>query len=381
MFSNHKGASVVVAQLERFMPPYCRNPECEWHRPEAAANRARFHRIGWRTIQRKPYRIPKFRCLKCRAIVSSSFFGFSYRDRLEPNYAELLFLKNGGMTKLRLAERFRCSRDTILRRLRKIARQSVLVQAKLTEKLKIEESIAYDGIENFAFSQFDPNNINHAIGRASYFVYDFNFCPFNRKGVMSPAQKLKKKRIENTHGRYPAHTIRESTRRIVDRLVERTPGDLHFHSDNHYAYRDVIRPRGKRIVHHITPARAVRNFQNDLFAINHLDLLTRQRASSFKRETIAFSKHSVAMLEDFALLVIEKNFMRPIFEKKHAKDPSANRESPAMRVGITNRIFRFNELFKVRVTKTQVRLNEDAKNLFERVDLLSRRPIQAYTGI
>lgn len=381
MFSNPKGASVVVAELRRFTPPYCRNPECTWHQPSVASKEARFHRIGWRKVQRKPYRIPKFRCLSCRAIVSSSFYGFSYRDRLEPNYAELLFLKNGGATKLRLAELFKCSRDTILRRLRKVARQSVLTQAKLMEGLKLEESIAYDGIENFAFSQFDPNNINHAVGRDSYFVYDFNFCPINRKGTMTAGQKIKKKRIENIHGRYPGNTIMKSTCRIVDRLIARADGDLHFHSDNHYAYRDVIRTRKHRIVHHITPARAARNFQNELFAINHLDLLTRQRTSSFKRETIAFSKHSVAMLEDFALLVVEKNFMRPIFEKKHVKDPSANRESPAMRIGIANHILTFNELFKTRITKAQVSLNEDWQALFERIDPFSRRPIQKYPGI
>jgi hypothetical protein len=109
--------------------------------------------------------------------------------------------------------------------------------------------------------------------------------------------------------------------------------------------------------------------------VNYLDLQIRQEAASFRRETIAFNKHSIAMLESYFLYVLYRNYMRPKFFKSPLGDPRS-RESPAMRVGVADRIFAFREFFGVRVLPTQVALNEDWKNLYHRVDVLSRRPIK-----
>jgi DNA-binding transcriptional MocR family regulator len=88
-----------------------------------------------------------------------------------------------------LARDLGCSLDTIQRRFRELAAQGLIQQAKKTERLKIREPIAFDGLENFAFSQYDPNNINHAFGKESLFLYDFNYCPINRKGRMTDTQR------------------------------------------------------------------------------------------------------------------------------------------------------------------------------------------------
>jgi hypothetical protein len=104
-------------------------------------------------------------------------------------------------------------------------------------------------------------------------------------------------------------------------------------------------------------------------------LQIRQETAAFRRETIAFSKHSIAMLEGYFLYVLYRNYLRPKFFKKPVGDPRS-KESPAMRVGITDRILTFHELFDLRVLPTHVELNEDWKNLYHRVDPLSRRPIK-----
>jgi hypothetical protein len=122
-------------------------------------------------------------------------------------YEEIHSLLNNGWTKLETARFLNCSLETVQRRARKIARQSLLVQAKACAGLEIKESIAFDGLENFSYSQYDPNNINHAVGRESYFAYDFNFVPFNRKGRMSAGQVCKKKTLENKHGKYPSRSL------------------------------------------------------------------------------------------------------------------------------------------------------------------------------
>ena len=358
-------------------PPYCTNPLCRWHDPEISAVEGQFSKQGSRPVTRFPYVTKRYACKRCGKGISDSFFHLFYRDRTESTYGEILHALTKNKNKIATAEDLGCSLDTVQRRFRKLASQGLLIQAKKTEQLKIRESIAYDGIENFAFSQFDPNNINHAIGRDSFFLYDFNYAPLNRKGRMSNFQVRKKRRIENKFGAYPKDAIRTTTRKIISRLLERTEGELLFHSDKHFMYRDAIAslPDRKRIKHLITPAKVARNFRNRLFAINHCDLLTRQRLAPFKRETVSHAKHSIAMVESFSIHMVVKNFLRSVFLKKHKRNPTTNSESPAMRVGIETKILTFQEFYRIRYVKTQVKLNEDWLNFVNRVDPYSRRKI------
>lgn len=273
--------------------------------------------------------------------------------------------------------------STVRAKMRKLARQTLLIWARDTQRLMIDEPLAYDGIENFSFSQYDPNNINHAVGKESFFVYDFNFAPLNRKGRMSERQKQRKRQLEEKLGAYPKDAIESSTKRLFERLLSKAEGTLHLHTDNHFAYRRaLLRVTGnKRIAHSITPAKVARNYRNKLFAINHLDLLTRQETTAFKRETISFAKHPIAMVESFLLYAGYKNYMRPVFLKKHKKEPTLNEETPAQRLGIRGKRLTFREMFKTRITKAQVKLNEDWERFFYRLEPTSRRPILAYKGI
>lgn len=259
-----------------------------------------------------------------------------------------------------------------------MARWDILRHAKFTERLKVEEPIVYDGLENFAYSQYDPNNLNHAVGKHSLFTYDFNLCPINRKGRMSPAQKVKLREIERTHGRYPKNAIRVSTRRLFNRLLEKTPGKLVLYSDRHYQYRQVVEEDlGEDKFDHIKISSKVhRNYRNPLFAVNNIDLQARHNLAAFKRETIAFSKHSIAMQESFTLYVLYRNYMRPKFYQKHRSDPECTKKSPAMELKLTDRVLSFKEMF-TRVLPTQVDLHEDWTALIHRIDPLSRYPIKS----
>lgn len=259
-----------------------------------------------------------------------------------------------------------------------MSRWGLLAHAKFCATLKVKEPIVYDGLENFSFSQYDPNNINQAMGKDSFFVYEFNFCPLNRKGAMMPGQKLKKMKIEKVFGRYPGDAIRTSTKRIFERLLERTEGKLTIFTDKHFQYRRVVEfdLAGKNISHQKISSKITRNFLNPLFPVNYLDLQIRQENSAFRRETIAFSKHSIAMQESYFSYILYRNYMRPKFFKKLKSDPRSL-ESPAMRVGLTRKILKFEEFFRERVLPTQIELCTDWRNLYQRVDPQSRRPIKA----
>ena len=289
-----------------------------------------------------------------------------------------------GVSNEAIARRCHTSEWLVRFRLQKMSRWSLLQHAFLVQTLPVREALVYDGLENFSYSQYDPNNVNHAIGRESFFTYDFNFSPMNRKGRMSERQKTQKELLEKQFGKYPPSAIRKSTRDLFKRLHQKSIGDtLFLFSDNHFQYRRVVERDLKdlKIEHHKVSSKVYRNSKNKLFAVNHFDAQIRHNSGAFKRETIAFSKHSIAMMEKFVLFATYKNYLRPLFFKKHKKMPDSNKKSPAMMVGLTKKIFRFHEFFSERITYPQISLHKDWEDLFFRRDLFSRRSIAAYNGI
>lgn len=262
-------------------------------------------------------------------------------------------------------------------RLIKMSRWSILAHAARTQDIGIQEPIVYDGLENFSFSQYDPNNINHAVGKKSLFIYDFNFAPINRKGAMSAWQKRRKKVLENKFSAYPRSAIRSTTARIFSRLLKKNE-KLVLYTDRHFQYRRAIKwDLGEHKIEHIqVSSKIARNYKNPLFAVNNIDLMARHNLSAYKRETIAFAKHSIAMQESYALYMAYRNYMRPKFWGTHRSDPLSAKKSPAMELGIERKILKFEDFFSYRVPKTHVRLNEDWENLYHRVDPHSRRPIK-----
>jgi len=381
MIQQLRSTSREIQRQASFRPPYCPNPCCKFHKRSGL----RFYsRYGWKKIQRFPYKTRRYICTHCNKTFSFTFFFLDHRERAWGLNETIWSLFIDKSTKCSIARRIGHSERLVRDRLSKMARFSLLKHAYLTRNLPIGEKIVYDGLENFAFSQYDPNNINHAIGKDSLFTYDYNFSPMNRKGRMSPRQKAQKRRLERAFGPYPRDSIRTQTRRIIERLHKRCPSNvLRFLSDNHFQYRRAIQEdlASLKIMHTRVSSKIYRNYRNQLFAVNHLDMLTRHLLVPFGRETIAGSKHSIAMLEAFTLLATYKNYLRPKFLKRHKTDSTAKLRSPAMEVGVAQKILSFREFFQNRVTLRQVELSEDWRNLVERKDPHSRRFIIAYNGI
>lgn len=377
----------IKRQLQRestFSPPYCPNPKCTFHDRKTAHGTSFWSSHGVKSLKRFPYAQVRFRCKKCRRTFSASFFKLHYRQRVWGLNEQIHALYQNGATKRGTGRLLKVSEHLVRIRLRKMKEWGLLQHAKLTENFKIKEAIVYDGIENFSFSQYDPNNTNHAVGKQSLFVYDFNFAPLNRKGRMSIKQRRRKLWLEEQFGAYPKAAIRTSTNRLFQRLLEKTePRELTIYSDQHLQYRRVVNEDlcGEKI-HHITVSSKIsRNYANPLFPVNNIDLQLRQNSTSFKRETISFPKHSIAHMESFILHVMYRNYMRPKFWGTHRSDPLSSKRSPAMELGIADKILSFKDMFRERVTRYQVSLNEDWKNFLMQIDPFSRRPIKTYSVI
>ncbi len=372
-------AKEALKRQKNFIPPYCPNPKCVHHHGAESF----YIKWGWKKTLKFPYFNQRYQCKSCRQTFCYTFFKLGFREKLTDLNKKIFKLNLCSASKRHIARELNVSERLIRDRQSKMARWALLTHAKWTKNLKIEEGIVYDGLENFSYSQYDPNNINHAIGKDSLFTYDFNFAAMNRKGRMSERQKIVKAELELEHGPYPRGMIREKTASIFRRLYNKTDKNLLLYSDNHYLYRRALKYdlSDCEIHHDITPSTQTRNYKNKLFVVNNFDMQIRQTCSAFRRETIAFSKHSVAMVEKFVLQMCFKNYMRSIFYKKHKRDPETLTTSPAMKVGIAQKILKFDEFYKNRITIHQVDLNEDWLNLVKKVDPHSRRKIRAYNGI
>jgi len=370
----------IERQLQReaaFEPPFCPRKKCSYHHPSKGRDRF-WRKHGMMVLKRFPYAAQRFQCLACKATFSASLFRLHYRQKVWGLNFEIFRLRRNGATKRGISREIHRSERLVRTRFRNMARWAELKHAKLIEELKIEEPVVYDGLENFAFSQYDPNNINHAVGKRSLFVYDFNLAPLNRKGRMTEWQKRKKGDLEREHGKYPTDAIRTTTRAIFNRLLERCPKGLTLYTDDHFQYRRVVNidlHEEKPITHLRTSSKVHRNFHNPLFAVNNIDLQARQNVSSFQRETISFSKHEISMQDDFLLYAVQRNYMRPKFWGTHRSDPQCSQRSPAMELKITDKIWSFEEFFQERVMPTHVKLNEDARARYERRCCFSRRTI------
>jgi len=370
-----KSIKRALEKQNNFRPPYCPNNLCAYHHHPTAHW---FQKYGWNSLKNFPYKMRRGRCLRCRKTFTYSFFKLEFGEQHRTLNPTIFRLYTTGLSKCEIARIVRHSEHLVRCRLSKMARWALLQHAQWTQNLSLSEPIVYDGLENFSHSQYDPNNINHAIGKNSYFTYDFNFAPMNRKGKMNMDQKLRKKELEVQFGKYPSNILRTTSKRVFQRLFEKSDKAwLSLYTDEHFQYKKALQfdLRNEEILQETTSSKAARNFQNPLFAVNNFDLLIRQKSAAFKRETIAFSKHSISMVEKFVLAMIQKNYMRPIFYKKHVRDPKVHSDSPAMRVGVCRKILSFHEFFKVRHTASQVPLNEDWFQFYLKKDPLSRRKI------
>ena len=360
-------------QIIEFKVIYCPTPHCPNHLIKTKRiQRQNFVRIGFfRRISGQM--VQRFRCRKCGTALSENIASMDYRNkkrRLNPKIFDMFV---DGLSNRQIARRLNVDETLVRNRLWKLAKQSFLIQSEKTKKLKISEVISYDGVENFAKSQYEPNNINHAIGMNSYFIYDFNFSPLNRKGRMSDRQKLNDAKLQKSLGRFSRDAVRASTNLIFSRLNDRrAPGSaLCIASDQHYQYRRSVeidlRHYGINITHKTISSKAPRVYKHILFAVNHSDLLLRQHIKAFSRETISFSKTHAAMVQKYALFMIWKNYMRAQFTKKHKVNPKSNVQSPAMAIGLEKKVLVFKELFRIRKNISQILVHAEWRNYFNSV--------------
>jgi hypothetical protein len=357
---NELSPNTYRLRQDAFIPPFCPNFRCPYHSPHLEDRSSPFYwKIGWLYTGRAPYVNRRYRCKHCQSKFCYSYFFHFYRTRLGSSDQSIFELHDTGASLRKIGRLINRSEHHVRQRKKKLADWGRNQHLKLIENKKIQGPLVYDGLETFSKSQYDPCHINHMITKESLFVIYFGYAPLNRKGAMTPEQRLKLLKME----RYPKNAVYRNTtsvhREVLRRVKENTK--LVVHTDDHPSYKKSVkrtnRSKNNKIVHLVTPSRDHRGRNNHLFAVNHMDLLCRQQSAPMRRETIAFAKKPTALLDAYTLLMVRKNYMRPCFIKKQVRDPTAHTHTPAMKEGICKKKFTFKDFYGgVRVPDTHLRV-------------------------
>lgn len=354
------------------IPPYCPNPGCEFH---FGTNSTFYVKNGSTKTEKAPFQNQRFKCKGCKTQFSSNTFGIDFRKRAVGISESILHYSMNGMSNNSIARLLKVAEATIRDRLKTLARQSLFFE-KEHYPGRIQEDVAYDGFETFIHSQYSPCYVNTAVGSHSMFIYHNTFSPLNRKGRMTQEQKVKNRELILKHGLYPQDAVYRESVYIMDSLSKLADGYT-LYTDEHKSYLRAYRSIQSGMIHETISSKVRRDTENPLFPINRLHMIYRHSFSSQQRETISFQKHEAALMEKIQLMKIYLNFMRPKFVKKNKYDPHAHEWSPAMYVGVSDRVLEFEDIFNVRKLKTQVHLDHREGQFIDRIYPSSRQTIVA----
>jgi len=349
-----------------FVPPFCPHRDCPRHRRD---DPTAFSFVRHGSYKRKGDLrvVPRFRCSTCRGTLSEQTFSTTYYlkcpELLPPVAAGL----EAGSAHRQLARSLGCAPSTVTRLSERLGRHAMLLHALALERLEqIQEPVIYDHFETFAASQEQALGIGTAVGQSSWFIYELDYVLHRRGGRRTPAQQARQ--IGPVpRGKGYGHAFRSTLDRLEGKVAPARR--LTLVTDDHPGYR--LAPRhASKVDHQVfanpnraykgaprSPEAIVRDWQ--MFATDQLHGLLRHSLAHHRRETIAFGRRHNAVLERVALMAVWRNFIKMRSERKP-------RDTPAMRVGLTDRPWSWSHALARRLFPSRVRLPATWQALYRR---------------
>ncbi len=362
----------------QFRPPYCPNSQCSYH-SLSTEDRSFYCGDGWQETSSFPFKNRRFKCKRCGKKFSYNTFQLNYRKRLDSNlYDYILHHSVQGLSNRSMARFLKVAEGSVRARIALLSRQAILQMRVRERDLIIKEEIVYDGFETFQYSQYDPCHVNTAVGKDSFFQYDLNYAPLNRKGCMTPAQKLENDRQLEIYGKYPSDAIEEKTIILFKRLLLRSKNGLLICCDKHSAYQRAADKVGHSLRLSLTSSKELRDASNPLFAINHLHFTYRQHTAAHQRQTCSFHKNEAGLMDRMILFQLFKNYMVPRFVRKNAFIKNAHTESPAMALKLVDKLMSVDEFYSKRLMSGHAELSQDDYRIYYKKWEFSRRKIISY---
>jgi len=341
-------------------PPFCPNARCSFHK-ERRSN-WRYEKIGFFARKSPPLRVQRYLCLACGRSFSDQTFKTTYWLK-RADLLESIFKRLQSCSAFRqIAREEGCSPTTIAGQSARLGRHSLLYHQFHRPKGRIEEELSMDSFESFEWSQFHPSSYHVAAGRASHFFHGFTTTELRRKGAMTEEQRKVRAELEASLGRPDPQGVEKDFAELL-RIIAPKPQALVLNTDEHRGYpRALLRVPHLRIDHRTISSRAARIPQNPLFPVNLIDNLVRHSGSQHKRETIAFVKRLQSGCERMASFLVWRNWIKPFSERARKED----RETPAMRLGLTDRIRTVEEVLEHRLFPSRVALPKSWEDYYWR---------------
>ena len=346
-----------MSRPPRFRPPCCPNPGCDFHLDSTGW---RFKKAGFYTRLIRPHRIQRYRCTTCKRAFSSQTFSVTYWLR-RPELLEAVFHGEvSGSGHRQIARQYGVSHTTVQRLAERLGRHCLLLHEGLRRRAReklASEPVVLDGLRSFAGGQYWPVEVTGLIGARSYYSHDFTVTELRRSGSMTDEQKKRRAAYERRLGRPDPRALLED---VVDLLEANLPasGPVELRTDDHGTYpRALKRVENPEIEHLRTNSKLPRTPKNPLFAINAHHGFLRHSGSNHKRETIAFSKRIQAVIYRHAVFQVWRNLVKPA----SLRDP---RQTPAQRLGVTDKRWTITELLSVRRLPTRRRLRRRVEDYY-----------------
>lgn len=209
--------------------------------------------------------------------------------------------------------------------------------------------ITLDGLVTFERSQYHPFEIVAAVDRETSFVTHFAEAERRRSGRMTEHQKRKRAKLEARYGKADPRAVRNAVNEVLAvTLAEATRATLW--SDKHKTYRLAVRDIfWCRIDHRTISSKVRRNQRHPLFEVNCLDMLLRHCQKAHTRETIAFCRRRQEAIYRMAIMLVWRNYIKLRRER-------GCRQTPAMLLGLTDQVYREEDLVGGRLFVTHYEL-------------------------
>jgi hypothetical protein len=318
-----------------------------------------------------PKRIPRFLCLDCERTCSRQTFSTTYYLK-RPG---LLVAIASGLAACschrQLARSLHCAKTSVTRQAERLGRHAILFHARCNADLPaLAEPVVHDHFEAFIGRQDRALGIGTAVGAESRYVYDIDPAPHRGSG-RRPDRKPEDGTTVRVNRSY-VESIRRSIRGLIpqllpsDRLVLRVDG----RTDYRVALRDeTIAPH---VVLQVYPnpvrgpkgtPRSPESVRRDLamFPIDQLHQLLRHTCSDHKRETIAFGRRLESIIGRASLMAVWKNVIKARSER------APDRTTPAMRLGLTDKRWRFERVLARRLFPSREPVSESARRVYQKL--------------
>lgn len=235
-------------------------------------------------------RIQRYFCHSCKKSFSNQTATLTFRDQKPHVYSHVFRLACSSMSQRRMAELLNLHRDTVARKIKKLAREARR-QTQMTRPSIKAEHVIFDEMETFEHSKCKPLTIAVAVDEKSRRILSLDVAQMSPKGHLV---EIARKR----YGRRPDRR-KFALRKMVIAIKESSPGLKTLKSDESPRYAPLVKRHFPKIHYQqfkgrrgcvVGQGELKAGGRDPLFALNHTCAMVRDNLKRLSRRTWCTTK-------------------------------------------------------------------------------------------